>query len=313
MIGSKHTPSPTLAYFRGHKRAVREGFSFPWKKPIRSILTIATLAICFFIPLFLWMVWLNYDELKQSWQTQGSIAVFVKGQTDESQINQLIDDIKANPVVESAHLINTDEVKLQLESDKQLSKFTKLIKSYDLPQQIGVKTKISQEKSDVENLVKMLEQQPQVEYVSYDQQWLNQLQGLTSTLLRMSHVSALLFLVIIIVILGNTIGNEIAEHKQEIRLLELIGASNAQVRRSFLYMGVFLGIFAGILAVVFLFVSFWWLDDLMSSLMNNFGVNVSLKGLNLIQVFAVIGVSILVTWFAARVALTGQRLNEIID
>ena len=47
--------------------------------------------------------------------------------------------------------------------------------------------------------------------------------------------------------------------------------------------------------------------------MNNFGVDVSLKGLNLIQVFAVIGVSILVTWFAARVALTGQRLNEIID
>jgi cell division protein FtsX len=78
-------------------------------------------------------------------------------------------------------------------------------------------------------------------------------------------------------------------------------------------MGVFLGIFAGILAVIFLFVSFWWLDDLMSSLMNNFGVDVSLKGLNLIQVFAVIGVSILVTWFAARVALTGQRLNEIID
>jgi cell division transport system permease protein len=101
----------------------------------------------------------------------------------------------------------------------------------------------------------------------------------------------------------------VTDHKGELRLLDLMGATWAQVRRSFLYMGVFLGIYAGILAVIFLSIGFWWLDDTFKELLKNFAININLHGLNMTQITIVILVSILVTWMAARFTLTSHMLN----
>jgi cell division transport system permease protein len=127
----------------------------------------------------------------------------------------------------------------------------------------------------------------------------------------MARLSALMFLLIIIVILGNTIANEITNHKSDLRLLELSGATWAQVRRRFLYMGTFLGIYASLLAIVFLSISLIWLQDSIGSLAQIFAVEITLQGLNYLQIFYVLVVSILVTWFAARMTMSKQVLNQI--
>ena len=166
---------------------------------------------------------------------------------------------------------------------------------------------------DIEVFVNTYEINPQIEYVSYDKQWLGQLQALTNTLLQMARISALMFILIVMVILGNTIANEITDHKSELRLLELIGATWAQVRRSFLYMGVFIGIYAGLLAVLFLNISFWWLEDTLGGLVKNFGKDISLHALSFSQICLVLILSIAVTWLAARLTLSSQSLNQMKD
>jgi len=313
MIKSTTKPSALQSYVRGHKRALAEGFLMPWKQPLKSSMTVLTLAICFYIPLFLWTLWLNYDELKQSWQNQGSIAVFVHDSLDMKETGILLQQIKDEDVVNEATLMTANEIKQQLNNDEQLSQFIDLISTQDLPKQINVKVHESTSSEAIERFVNQYEINPQIEYVSYDKQWLNQLQALTQTLLQMARISALMFVLIIMVILGNTIANEITDHKNELRLLELIGATWAQVRRSFLYMGTFLGIYAGLLALLFLAVSFWWFDDLATSLAQNFGMNLNFHGLSFSQIFLVLAVSIIVTWLAARMTLTSQRLNQIRD
>jgi len=313
MIKSTQKPGQLMTYIRGHKRAFAEGFFMPWKTPVKSLMTILTLSICFYIPLFLWTLWLNYDELKETWQNQGSIALFVNSSLDMKETGILLQEIKEYESVESAFLLNSNEIKKQLNKDEQLSQFMELITAHDLPQQISIKMTEITSLNDIESFVTQLEINPQIEYVSYDKQWLSQLQALTNTLLQMARISALMFILIIMVILGNTISNEITGHKKELRLLELIGATWAQVRRSFLYMGSFFGIYAGVLAVVFLSVSFWWLKGMISALVENFGINVELHGLSLLQISIVIILSIIITWMAARLTLSTQILNQIND
>jgi cell division transport system permease protein len=311
MISNKGKPNQLQIYFRGHRRAFSEGLIMPWKKnPIKTLMAILTLSICFYVPLFLWTLWLNYDELKHSWQNQGSIALFVDSNLDSNETNTLLQQIKENEMVESVVLYTEDQVTNQLQADEQLSQFMAMLSSHELPQQISVK--ISQNKSvdEIEAFVSEYGLNPQIEYVSYDSQWINQLNALTNTLLQMARLSAFLFMLIIMVILGNIIANEVTDHKKELRLLELMGATSAQVRRSFLYMGIFLGIYAGLLAVVFLTVGFWWLEDTFIELLNNFGVDITLRGLDFGQVSAVIFVSILVTWLAARLTLSNQILTQ---
>lgn len=313
MIKNTQKPSLLLTYLRGHKRALAEGFFMPWKTPIKSLMTILTLSICFYIPLFLWTLWLNYDELKESWQNQGSIAVFVNSSLDMKETGILLQEIKEYENVESAFLLNSTDIKKQLNKDEQLNQFMELITAQDLPQQISIKMIETTSVDAIETFVTQLSINPQIEYVSYDQQWLSQLQALTNTLLQMARISALMFLLIIMVILGNTISNEITDHKKELRLLELIGATWAQVRRSFLYMGSFFGIYAGLLAVCFLSVSFWWLKGMIGALVKNFGIHIDLYGLNILQISVVVVLCIVVTWLAARLTLSTQVLNKIND
>ena len=304
-------PSQLLCYVRGHKRAFSEGFLMPWKQPLKSIMTILTLAVCFYIPLFLWTLWLNYDELKTTWQNQGTIAVFIDGSVGMKEAGILLQEIKDINIIESANLVNSSQLKTELTQDVQLTQVMDLIAKHDLPTQISIKTTDKTSVDEIEQFVNNLTINPQIEYVSYDKQWLSQLQALTNTLLQMARISVLMFVLIIMVILGNTIANEITDHKGELRLLELIGASWAQVRRSFLYMGVFLGIYAGLLALLFLSASFWWLTDNIAHLVHSFGVEISLHGLNITQITTVLLLAILVTWMAARLTLSSQKLNQL--
>ncbi|MCF6319498.1 MAG: permease-like cell division protein FtsX [Proteobacteria bacterium] len=313
MSSHSQPPSFLLKYLRGHKRALSEGFFMPWKTPLKSLMTLLTLAICFYIPLFLWTLWLNYDELKQSWQNQGSIAVFINGSIDLKEAGILLQEIKDDEVVASARLINADEMRKQLNEDGQLSSFVDLLAANDLPKQIAIKMSDNVTADDVEFFVNQLTVNPQVEYVSYDKQWLQQLNALTRTLLQLARISALMFVLIIMVILGNTIANEITGHKAELRLLELMGATWAQVRRSFLYMGSFFGIYAGIIAVVFLKISFLLLEGTIAGLVKNFGIDIALHGLSSVQILIVIALSILVTWLAARLTLSQHLLNQVND
>ena len=306
-------PSTFLRYIRGHKRAISEGFLMPWQRPIKSLMTILTLAICFYIPLFLWTLWLNYDELKQSWQNQGSIAIFIESSVDLKETGIFLQEIKDLPIVESASVLNSDAIKNQLSKDGQLSQIISLITAHDLPRQISVSVFAGTTVDEIEVFINNLSINPQVEYISYDKQWLNQLQALTNTLLQIARISAFMFILIVMVILANTIANEITEHKNELRLLELIGASWAQVRRSFLYMGTFFGIYAGIIAVAFIAISFWWLKDTINSLVQNFGIDITLHGLSYQQITIVIIISLMVTWLAARLSLSSHMLNQLQD
>ncbi len=313
MIKSTKKPSTLLTYIRGHKRALNEGFLMPWKRPIKSIMTIITLAICFYIPLFLWTLWLNYDELKQNWHNQGTIALFLNSTVDLKEAGILLQEIKDLDIVQSVKLLNANEIKKQLNEDEQLSQIIELISTLDLPKQLSVKIKAASDAKQIEAFVAKQSINPQVEYISYDKQWLQQLQVLTTTLLQMARLSALLFIMIVMVILGNTIANEITDHKNELRLLELIGASWAQVRRSFLYMGTFMGFYAGVLAVVMLIISFIRLQDSLHSLLQSFALEIQLHSLNVKQIIIVLLTTILITWLAARLTLSARLLNQMQD
>ena len=171
MIKSADKPSKVLKYLRGHKRALSEGFLMPWNTPLKSLMTILTLAICFYIPLFLWTLWLNYDELKQSWQAQGSIAIFLNNSVDLKEAGILLQEIKDNEVVSTALLINANEIKKQLNQDEQLATFMDLVSANDLPTQISIKMSDTSTVDDIEFFINQLSINPQIEYVSYDKQW----------------------------------------------------------------------------------------------------------------------------------------------
>jgi cell division transport system permease protein len=90
---------------------------------------------------------------------------------------------------------------------------------------------------------------PETDFVQVDTEWVQRFHAILQILQRAVAVGAALLGAAIIVIIGNTIRLDIQNRSEEIEVTKLIGASNAFVRRPFLYSGIWYGLGGGLLAL----------------------------------------------------------------
>ena len=90
---------------------------------------------------------------------------------------------------------------------------------------------------------------PEADLVQVDTEWVQRFHAILDMIKQAIVIGASLLGVAIIVIIGNTIRLDIQNRREEIEVTKLIGASNAFVRRPFLWSGFWYGLFGGLLAL----------------------------------------------------------------
>ena len=113
-----------------------------------------------------------------------------------------------------------------------------------------------------------------------------------------------------LLIIGNTIRLDIQNRRAEIEVAKLIGASNAFIRRPFLYTGLWYGIAGGLLAWILTSLSLNLLEEPVQTLALLYHSSFQLSGLDADDILALIGISctlgLLGSWLAV-----GRHLSEI--
>jgi cell division transport system permease protein len=100
----------------------------------------------------------------------------------------------------------------------------------------------------VRNLLNSLQAMPEVAIAKLDTEWLERLYTIIEIARRAVVIITLLFSCAVLLIIGNTIRLDIQNRYQEIIVTKLIGATDAFIRRPFLYGGVWYGLFGGIIS-----------------------------------------------------------------
>ena len=107
----------------------------------------------------------------------------------------------------------------------------------------------------------------------------------------------------IIVIIGNTIRLDIQNRREEIEVTKLIGASNAFVRRPFLYSGLWYGTGGGLLALALVGYGLYALREPAERLAGLYGSSYEILSLSLPESAAIVGTGIILglsgSWLAA--------------
>jgi cell division transport system permease protein len=120
---------------------------------------------------------------------------------------------------------------------------------------------------------------------------------------------ALLGLTVLLVI-GNTIRLEIANRAEEIQIVRLIGASNAFVRRPFLYSGFWFGAFGALLAIAFVAGTVHLLKEPVAALAASYGSAFELLGLDAIEIATVLALGTALGWLGALMASVSHLLRS---
>ena len=116
-------------------------------------------------------------------------------------------------------------------------------------------------------------------------------------------IGAALLGVAIVVIIGNTIRLDIQNRREEIEVTKLIGASNAFVRRPFVFSGFWYGLFGGLLALGLVQYGLYLLEQPAARLAGLYQSAVTVLSLSISESASILGVGVLLglvgSWFAA--------------
>jgi cell division transport system permease protein len=230
-------------------------------------MTAAVIGIALALPTGLYLLLDNIDRLSGSWDGQASLSVFLQTNVTEQAAAMLADRVAGWPEVGSVELVTPAQA---LDEFRQYSGFADVLDSLHenpLPAVLIVTPAPGHaHPKDAAGLQARLAALPETDLVQIDLEWVQRLAAILDMTRRGILVISVLLGLAVLLVIGNTIRLEIQNRREEILVTKLIGATNAFVRRPFLYGGVWYGILGALIAWLLVQAGFWLLADPVSHL-----------------------------------------------
>lgn len=303
--------SRMASYLMHHLQMFITSLGFLSRQPFSTLMTSAVIAIALALPAGLYIALDNASQLSADWDGTTQISLFLKDKVSIEQAEKLAKKLRQDIEIEKVSIIDRDQ---GLKQFMQISGFGDAIKFLDenpLPHVITVQPLVDQQRPDqVIHLVDALQEEPLVELAQLDMQWVKRLYTLLDVAQRGVWIIASLLGLAVLLIVGNTIRLDIQNRREAIEVSKLIGASNAFIRRPFLYTGLWYGLSGGLLAWVLIAVSLGIMEDPIQKLAALYHSSYEISGFSSVNITALIVISCLLGLGGSWLAV-GRHLSEI--
>ena len=226
----------------------REGV---WRNPTLSALSALSIGVSLYVfGLFLLLAF-NLGRLVDALGRDVQVQVYVRDAAGEAEVEALRAALAADPAVDEARWVSAAEARHRFEQN-----FPAL---GDLPGTVGgdifprsfeiVLRPGHRDPRSVARLAGDLEAAPGVEEVRYDQAWVRRMAGIIALVRRGGFGIGALLLLAMMVTVGAMVRLTILARREEIAIMNLVGATAAFVRAPFLLGAAAQGLAGGALAV----------------------------------------------------------------
>ena len=273
------------------------------RQPIASLLTILVIAVTLALPATMQLVIKNATSLSANWDNALDFSIYLKSGVTLASAERLTAIISQRADVENVTLIPADEALEQFKTDSGFGAALDQLQSNPLPHTLVVRPSNANTQQMVLLLNEELSNLPETEFVQVDTEWVQRFLAILEILQQAISIGAVLLGAAIIVIIGNTIRLDIQNRRDEIEVTKLIGASNAFVRRPFLYSGFWYGFGGGLLALGLVGYGLYAVRDPVSRLAGLYGSSFEILALGIGESLGIvaigIGLGLAGSWLAA--------------
>lgn len=299
------------SYVAHHKLVAHDSLMRLLATLVPSLMTWLVIGIALALPTGLFVALSNLDAVSRGWDGAAQISLFVHKQVSEQDSRQLAGDLQQREDIAGVEFISRSQA---LEEFQALSGYGDVLDQLDqnpLPAVIVVRPveqKISAQAT--EQLYLELKALPQIEQAIIDLQWVQRLYSMMELGKRMTLALGALLSLGVLLVIGNTIRLAIESRRDEIVIVKLVGATDAFVRRPFLYTGLWYGLGGGLLCWLIISASLWWLGGPVASLAGLYQSEFALQGLGILQTLMLWLASGLLGLAGAWLAV-GRHLGDI--
>ena len=298
------TQSGLGTWFDHHLYSLVASLGRAIRKPGATLLTTGVMAVALALPLGLGLILANVERFAGSVQESREISVFLKQDTTLERARALAGELRERADIANLQWVTPEEGLADFRRYSTLGDVVDQLDANPLPHLYIVTPK-----ADEQALADALRALPEAETVQHDALWRERLDLWLRLGTRLAWVLALLLGVGALLVVGNTVRLDIQSRKEEIGVLQLLGASDGFIRRPFLYLGAWYGLAAGLLALVLLMAAQHYLSPPLAGLAASYGSRFVLQGFNPMQAVLVVLGAGLVGWLGAGL-VTGHYLRQ---
>ncbi|MCS4230529.1 cell division protein FtsX [Stenotrophomonas maltophilia] len=299
-------PSGLGIWWQHHMHSVVFSLGRAFRKPWATLLTVMVMALALALPLGLSIALDNLKHFTGSVQQSRDINLFLKAELDAASAASLATELRARDDVAAVALRTPEQGLEELRENAGLGEAIDALQSNPLPSLLVV---TPAQKADDARLARALGTLPQADLVQHDALWRTRLDGWLAFGARLVQVLSVLLGLGAVLVVGNTVRLDIQARREEIGVLQLLGASDGFIRRPFLYLGAWYGLGAGLVALGLLAGAGAALAGPLAQLSQSYASPFALKGLDLLHSSVVLLAIVLVGWLGAWL-VTGHFLRQ---
>ena len=274
------------------------------RRPWATLLTVGVMAVAFALPLGLWLALQNVGHFAGDVQQSREIDLFLTPETPVARAQALAETLRARDDVASVELRTPEQGLAEFRQRSGLADSLDLLDGNPLPALLVVVPE-----GDEARLVAALEALPETDLLQHDAAWRERLTGWMGFGERLTWVLAALFGLGALLVVGNTVRLDIQSRREEIGVLQLLGASDGFIRRPFIYLGAWYGLAAGALALSLLTLAALALRAPLAALARSYGSPFVLVGLDPAGATVVVVAATVIGWLGAWL-VTGHFLRQ---
>jgi len=273
-------------------------------RPLATTLTLAVLALALTLPLLFWLLLDNARALGGTLEDAGALSAFLKPDRDVAAAQALAARWRERADIATVEVKTPEQGLEEFRSQSGFADALKVLHYNPLPAVLVITPRADAHEAGAA-LADELRRDPAVDLVQYDAQWRQRLSAILAAGSRAAGVLALLLALAALLVVGNTVRLDIQGRREEIAVMQLLGASDGFVRRPFLYTGFWYGVLAGGLSLAVTGLVEWTLAAPLAQLAASYDHRFGLHGLSLAGTLLVLGGSTALGWLGAW--LTASR------
>ena len=248
-VAPLRSSGPVSIWLGRHGRTASASFSRLVHQPFASLMIILVIAVTLAIPAALNLAIKNFTAISSGWDDALDFSVFLDTGISESEAEALARLISQRADVDDVRLITAEEALAEFKEQSGFGSALDHLPDNPLPHTLVVRPSPANTPQSMTLLREELDSLPETELVQVDTEWVQRFHAILEIVQQAIMIGAGLLGAAIVVIIGNTIRLEIQNRRDEIEVTKLIGASNAFVRRPFLWSGFWFGLFGSVLAL----------------------------------------------------------------
>ncbi len=258
-------------WLRDHALTARESVRELGRRSATTLLVWMLIGIALALPAGLFLVRVNLEVLSGEWEGRPGLSVYLELAAPEEVQDNLAALLRLRPEVERVDIVSSADALEEFKTYTDLADVLDALPENPLPASLRVILKAEVEAGGLEEVAAALDGEAGVADVVVERTWLERVNDLSAALTRLGLLLGVLFGAGALLVAATAIQLAVEQRLAEIRVMRLVGATDAQMRRPLLYLGGLYGLGGGLMAAMWVSLALVLIEAPLTRLAGSFG------------------------------------------